>query len=89
MNSFEKTYLGMFGLILVLLISYWGRLAWFYPDKLKQRLMEDAKKNPNWLFVRGYSLKFTDKYGVLMVRFVTSMMALSILIIIVKIIFGI
>ena len=80
MSQFEKYYLGIFGILLTLSIIYWGNLAWFDADKLKKRLMEDAQRHPDWLFMKGYSLKFTDKYGIGMIRVITLLAALSILV---------
>jgi hypothetical protein len=59
---------------------YWGNLAWFHSDELKIRLVEHAQRHPNWLFMKGYTLKFSDKYGILMMRFTTLLGALMILI---------
>jgi len=79
MSSFEKIYFAVFGLIFISSATYWGTLAWFYPDKLKIIFMKRAQRHPDWLFMKGYSLKFTDKYGILMMRFITLLIALIIL----------
>jgi hypothetical protein len=81
MTSFEKIYFSTFGLIAVLSLSYWGILAWFYPDKLKHKLMERARKRPDWLFMKGYSLRFSDEHGISMMRFTTLVGTLMLLIV--------
>jgi len=79
MSLFEKIWFGTWGLLALMSLAYWGNLAWFHPDELKQRLMKDAQRKPDWLFIKGYSLKFTDRYGILMIRFITLLGVLSIL----------
>ena len=71
MSSFEKIYFAIIGLIFLSSIIYWGNLAWFHPDKLKTRLMKRAQRHPDWLFLKGYSLKYSEKNGVLLFRLVT------------------
>jgi hypothetical protein len=79
MSLFEKIYFTVFGLLVISTLMYWGNLAWFHPDKLKQKFMKDAKRNPDWLFIKGYSLEFTEKYSILMMRLITLLGALSVL----------
>lgn len=79
MSMFEKIWFGTWGFLGLISCLYWGNLAWFHSDQLKKRLMEHAKRNPDWLFMKGYTLKFSDKYGVLMMRFTTLLGLLSIL----------
>jgi hypothetical protein len=79
MSPFEKIWFGTWGLLGFISFLYWGNLAWFHSDKLKKRLMEHAQHHPDWLFMKGYTLKFSDKYGILMMRFTTLLVAIMIL----------
>ena len=78
MSQFEKLWFGTWGLIVIASIIYWGNLAWFHPDRLKKRLLDDAQRHPDWLFIKGYSLKFTERYGILMLRFTTLLVAFKV-----------
>ncbi len=79
MSQTDKIFISIWFLVLIAAISYWGNLAWFHPNKLKNKLIEEAKRKPDWLFMKGYSLKFTEKYEILMMRFTTLAGALCIL----------
>ena len=80
MSQFEKLWFGIWGFIGLIALLYWGILAWFYPDKLKTKFMKRAEKHPDWLFMKRYSLTFTDNYGILMFRFITLAIALMMLV---------
>jgi hypothetical protein len=71
MNQFEMLWFGVWGSLWLISLTYWGVLAWLYPDKLKEKLMKRAEKYPDWFFMKGYSSNFSDKYGILMMRFIT------------------
>jgi hypothetical protein len=79
MSLFEKIYFTVFVLLFISVLIYWGNLAWFHSDELKQKLLKDAERNPDWLFMKGYSVEFTEKYSILMMRLITLLGALSIL----------
>ena len=76
MNQFEKLWFGTWGSLWLISLTYWGIFAWFYPDKLKTKLMKHAARHPDWLFMKGYRLRFSDQYGILMMRFITLVGAL-------------
>jgi hypothetical protein len=80
MSLFEKIYFTVFGLGFIILLAYWGNLAWFHPDKLKEKYMKRVERNPDWLFFKGYSLRFSRKYSIPMIRLVTLMGALMLLV---------
>ena len=80
MSQFEILWFSVWGTLVTLYLVYWGNLAWFHPEKLKEKLLKRAQQNPDWLFIKGYSLKFSEKYGVLMLRLITLTGALMILI---------
>ena len=79
MSRFEILWLGVWGILGILILIYWGNLAWFHPEKLKEKLMKRAERNPDWLFIKGYNLKFSKEYGVWMIRFITLVGAVMIL----------
>ena len=79
MSRFEILWFGVWGTIGLLSLIYWGNLAWFHPDELKEKLMKHAERNPDWLFFKGYSLRFSKKYGISMIRLITFTATLIIL----------
>lgn len=79
MSQFEKLWLGVWGLIALISMTYGGTLAWSYPDKLKTKLMRRAEQHPDWIFMKGYSLKFAERDGVLLFRLVTLVLGLILL----------
>jgi hypothetical protein len=81
MTVFEKIWFGTWGLLGLISCLYWGNLAWFHSDRLKGKLLKHAQRHPNWLFMKGWTLRFSDKYGVLMIRFITLLGVLMILIV--------
>jgi len=78
MSKFEMIYFAFFVTLYIVLIIYWGNLAWFHPEKLKEKLMKRAQQNPDWLFFKGYSLRFSERYGISMIRLITLVGALMI-----------
>jgi hypothetical protein len=78
MTLFEKIWFGTWGLLGLISCLYWGNLAWFHSDKLKKMLMERARRHPDWLFMKGFTFKFSDKYGILMMRITTLLGILTI-----------
>jgi hypothetical protein len=79
MSLFERIYFTTFVLIGIAALVYWGYLAWFRPDKLKEKLMKRVERNPDWLFFGGYSLRFSEEYGIPMIRLITLVVALMLL----------
>jgi len=79
MSRFEILWFGVWGTLFVLYLVYWGNLAWFHPEKLKEKLMKRARQNPDWLFFRSYSLRFSERHGISMMRLITLVGALMIL----------
>ena len=79
MSLFEKVWFGTWVLLGIIACLYWGNLAWFHSDKLKKRLIERAQQHPDWLFIKDYTLIFSDAYGIRMVRFITLVVALMLL----------
>ena len=72
-------WIGFFVIIGIGSILYWGYLAWFHPDKLKEKLIKDAEKRSTWPFSKTYSVDFAEKHGVRMMRFNTLVGAVIIL----------
>ena len=79
MSRFEILWFSIWGSLFVLSLVYWGNLAWFHSEKLKEKLMKRAQQKTDWLFFKDYSLKFSNRYGVSMIRLVTLVGALMIL----------
>ena len=71
MSNFEALWFGVWGTLGVLSLVYWGNLAWFHPEKLKEKLMKHAQQNPDLLFFKGYSLKFSERHGISIIRLIT------------------
>ena len=80
MTLFEKVYFAIFLVLGIASLIYWENLAWFHPDKLKEKYMKRVERNPDWLFFKGYSLRFSKRYGISMIRLVTLMGALMLLV---------
>jgi hypothetical protein len=78
MSRFEMLWFGVWGTLFVIYLVYWGNLAWFHSEKLKEKLMKHAQQNPDWLFFKGYSLRFSERYGISMIRLITLVGALMI-----------
>jgi hypothetical protein len=51
MNQIIMIFLGIWFVFLIVIIGYWGNLAWVHPDRLKQRLKQYAQRGPDRLLV--------------------------------------
>ena len=61
MNQVSMIFLGIWFVLLMVIIGYWGNLAWFHPETLKQRL----KQNPERQTDRVRLLRVVTLIGVL------------------------
>jgi len=62
-----------------LILGILGESRMVHPEKLKEKLMKHAQENPDWLFFKGCSLKFSERHGISMIRLITLAGALMIL----------
>ena len=76
MSELLTVFVGIWLLFLAVMIGYWGNLAWFQPDTLKQRLIQTAERRPGNL---ESNTKFVERQGIFVMRIITFIGTLSIL----------